>query len=175
MGPNDVCNVAVYLLIIFSKHVSCDYTLPDLKTLTELSSNLEKNLLASISHILKTSTAVESYSSARNMDLVSVNGTKVIDEVILKANEFLAKKEQALQRLYDAAKDAEESYEEDLTLTLRRVQFFNVKGTEAEEEGALTYAPTFGQNISLNSSGVHIPLEIFEGCEYFKSLQAVNL
>lgn len=31
------------------------------------------------------------------MDLVSVNGTKVIDEVISKANVFLSKKEQALQ------------------------------------------------------------------------------
>lgn len=79
------------------------------------------------------------------------------------------------QRLYDAAKDAEESYEEDLTLTLRRVQFFNVKGTEAEEDGALIYAPTFGQNISLNSSGVHIPLEIFEGCKYSESICVVEI
>ncbi|XP_034239825.1 voltage-dependent calcium channel subunit alpha-2/delta-2-like isoform X2 [Thrips palmi] len=163
MGPNEMWNVVTCLIIIGSKYVSCDNPLPDLETLSQLSSNLEKNLMASLSHILKTSTAVEAYSSARNMDLVSVNGTKVIDEVISKANEFLGKKEQALQRLYDAAKDAEESYEEDLTLTLRRVQFFNVKGTEAEEDGALIYAPTFGQNVSLNSSGVHIPLEIFEG------------
>lgn len=125
--------------------------------------------------------------------MTSVNGTKIIEEVISQANSFLEKKERALQvvnvslgqdcfgslsfillllmltiswqRLYDAAKIAEESYEEDLTLTLRRVHFFNVKGSEAEEEGALTYMPSFGQNVSLNNSGVHIPLEIYEGCK----------
>lgn len=60
-----------------------------------------------------------------------------------------------------------------MTLTLHRVQFFNVKGSEAEEEGALTFMPSFQQNVSLNNSGVHIPLEIYEGCKYQNSSKAI--
>ncbi|KAK3927676.1 Voltage-dependent calcium channel subunit alpha-2/delta-2 [Frankliniella fusca] len=150
------------VLFLFPIRALCDNIL-DLETFSPLSSSLETTLLSSVSHILRTETASEAYSNSYDIELTPVNGTKVLEEVLIRADSFLWKKEQALKHLYEAAKEAEDSHEEDLTLTLRRVQFFNVKGSEAEEEGALVYTPSFGQNVSLNGSGVHIPLEIYEG------------
>jgi len=63
-----------------------------------------------------------------------------------------------------AAETAANSHEEDLSLTLQRVPFFNVKSENAADY--LEYSHEFGQNISFALSGVHIPLEIYEGCKY---------
>ena len=71
-----------------------------------------------------------------------------------------------VQNLQSSAEQAIEAYEYNDDLTLKDVDYINVN-----DLGNITYEMTyndhFKQEIYEESSGVHIPIEIYEGCKFF--------
>ena len=68
-----------------------------------------------------------------------------------------------LQRLQTAAEAAVTAYEYNSSLTLADIEYLNVNEVK---NMTLEYDPHFGQEVFEEESGVHIPIEIYEGCEY---------
>jgi len=64
-----------------------------------------------------------------------------------------------------AAEEAVASHKYSSQLNLADVPFLNMKDVKKGDE-RFHYNPAFLQNVTMNDSGVHIPLEIYEGCEY---------
>jgi hypothetical protein len=69
-----------------------------------------------------------------------------------------------LQRLVRAAEDAVATHNYATPLRLADVPFLNMKDVKKGDE-RLKYSSAHLQNVTFNNSGVHIPLEIYEGCE----------
>ncbi len=68
------------------------------------------------------------------------------------------------QDLQNTAEEAVSKYEYNDNLSLRKVNFTNVN--EMEDLANLTkYSEHFKQHVYLETSGVHVPIEIYEGCE----------
>ena len=55
------------------------------------------------------------------------------------------------------------AYEYNSSLTLADIEYLNVNEVK---NMTLEYDPHFGQEVFEEESGVHIPIEIYEGCEY---------
>jgi len=69
------------------------------------------------------------------------------------------------QELHSAAENAVKNYTFDETLMLSQVDYVNVNDM-ADLVNLTEYSDHFKQNIYAESSGVQIPIEIYEGCEY---------
>ena len=68
------------------------------------------------------------------------------------------------QRLQTEAEGAVTAYEYNPNLNLSGIDYINVN--EISENLTMEYDPHFGQEVYAEESGVHIPIEIYEGCEY---------
>ena len=67
------------------------------------------------------------------------------------------------QHLQKTAELAVKEYDYDYRLTLDEVDYLNMN----DPQNSSSFEPNakFGQDIHTSSSGVHIPIEIYEGCE----------
>lgn len=92
----------------------------------------------------------------------------MLNTVLKKMVELLQRKKTALKKLVDKAEENVVYFEEQpygtAMLTLEDVPFFNMK--EVYTTKGLTFSPRFRQRVSFNESGVHIPVDIFDGCKY---------
>lgn len=83
--------------------------------------------------------------------------------------ELLQRKKTALRKLVDKAEETVVYFEQQAyttpMLTLEDVPFINMK--EVYSTKGLTFSPRFRQRVSFNESGVHIPVEIYDGCKCF--------
>ena len=81
-----------------------------------------------------------------------------------------------LQRLQHAAEKAVERSKFNHDLKLANVSYVNVNDLDGNDtDVSLEHDAHFGQEVDLEQSGVHIPIEIYEGCEfnYIQSLQCI--
>ncbi|KAG8232873.1 hypothetical protein J437_LFUL011579, partial [Ladona fulva] len=123
---------------------------------------LESQLTHRLTSITGVDVLRENYKDSRNIQLAEVDGLKLLNEAIPKMAEVLKRKEEALKRLVDEAENAVSEYKENPALSLEDVKFLNMKELRKNDE-QLHYSAQFMQNVSFNESGVHIPLEIYEG------------
>ena len=66
--------------------------------------------------------------------------------------------------MQSAAEAAIEKYEFDEDLTLDRVNYTNVNNISGLKDG-MVYSEHYKQDVHLAESGVHVPIEIYEGCK----------
>ena len=69
-----------------------------------------------------------------------------------------------LQSLQKKAEALIEKYEFEYTLSLDQVNYTNVNNVSLVKDGMVD-SDHFKQKVHLGLSGVHVPLEIYEGCE----------
>ena len=70
------------------------------------------------------------------------------------------------QNLQKKAEELIEKYEYNQDLTLDKVNYTNVNNVSMVKNG-MERSDHFKQDVHYQLSGVHVPLEIYEGCEYF--------
>lgn len=93
----------------------------------------------------------------------------MLNSVLKKMVVLLQRKKTALRKLVDKAEETviyfDETYRT-VMLTLEDVPFINMKEVSANSK-QLIFSPRFRQRISFEESGVHIPVDILDGCKYF--------
>lgn len=67
--------------------------------------------------------------------------------------------------MHDTAEEAVKNYKYDGALYLNQVNFTNVNDMEGMAN-MTEYSHHFKQDINNETSGVHVPIEIYEGCKY---------
>ena len=70
------------------------------------------------------------------------------------------------QNLQKKAEELIEKYEYNQDLTLDKVNYTNVNNVSMVKNG-MERSDHFKQDVHYSLSGVHVPLEIYEGCKYF--------
>lgn len=106
------------------------------------------------------------YKSDPAVELQKVNGEEILTNVLRKMTELLQRKKTALRRLVDKAEENVVYFEQIYgvpMLELEEVPFFNMK--EVTSLSQLTFSPRFRQRVSFEESGVHIPVDILDGCK----------
>lgn len=107
------------------------------------------------------------YKPNTGITIEKINGEDILKNVLKKLSNLLTSKKSALKKLVDKAEQKFEKFQKTskTMLTLEDLSFFNMKAPKPVVE--MTYSPRFYQPVSYEESGVHIPLEIFDGCKYF--------
>ena len=59
-----------------------------------------------------------------------------------------------------------ENYKYSQNLTLSNIEYINVREIPKNLTDAMEYSDHFNQEVNLNESGVHIPIEIYQGCKF---------
>lgn len=78
-------------------------------------------------------------------------------------------KKTALIKLVNKAEETYSKYEKiNKPLQNAGVNFFNMK--DPNNSANMTFSHNFRQKVSYKESGVHIPLEIFDGCKYINKI-----
>lgn len=99
------------------------------------------------------------------MELEEVSGEEILKTVLEDMTGLLARKRKALRRLVDTAERnvmyLDQTY--GTMLSLEEVPFFNMK--VPPPLSTTPFSPRFRQRVSFEQSGVHIPVEIFDGCK----------
>ncbi|XP_059488918.1 voltage-dependent calcium channel subunit alpha-2/delta-2-like isoform X2 [Neocloeon triangulifer] len=101
-------------------------------------------------------------SDNKHVRLRELNGEGMLKQTLSKMRDLLERKEAALQRLVQAAEDAVSNHKYSPGLNMLDVPYLNMKELRKGDE-RLRFNPSFLQNVTLKESGVHIPLEIYEG------------
>ena len=73
-----------------------------------------------------------------------------------------------MQRLQAAAEAAVTSYQYNHNLNLTVIDYINVNDI-MDNNTEIEYDPHYGQEVISDQSGVHIPIEIYEGCKLSRS------
>ncbi|XP_071440117.1 voltage-dependent calcium channel subunit alpha-2/delta-2-like isoform X2 [Hetaerina americana] len=161
-GYSIMCRVIKIITYTLLWNLCHTKELPDTETLSKWNFMLESQLTHLLTSVTGVAVLRENYKSSRNVELQEVRGMQLLNEVIPKMNEVFMKKEEAVKRLVKAAESAVADHRENPALSLDDVKFMNMKEVKKYDE-RLQYSPRFMQNVSFDESGVHIPLEIYEG------------
>ncbi|KAF4525353.1 hypothetical protein B566_EDAN007835 [Ephemera danica] len=133
-------------------------------TLSKWNFMVESRLTLIASTLTQISAIEEKYKGemAKHVRLKEVHGMDTLKQTLSRMKRMLEKKEAALQKLVTAAEQAIANHVEEPQLSLNQVPFFNMKEVKKNDE-RLQFSTHFLQNVTFNESGVHIPLEIYEG------------
>lgn len=107
------------------------------------------------------------YKPDSSIDTYGIDGENILKQVLEKMTELWQRKKSALRRLVSKAEESvtsvnKRSYGSSM-LTVDDVDFFNLKAVPATAR--LKFSPRFRQKVSFDQSGVHIPLEVYDGCK----------
>lgn len=97
-----------------------------------------------------------------------INGDEILKSVLRKLGNLTSSRKSALKRLVDNAEENFANFQKSNASipNLEALSFFNVKAVEIPKTMKMAYSPHFQQVVSFDQSGVHIPLEIYDGCKY---------
>ncbi|XP_046405840.1 voltage-dependent calcium channel subunit alpha-2/delta-2-like isoform X2 [Ischnura elegans] len=157
-----ICHVFQILTYSQLWIVSQSKELPDTQTLSKWNFMLESQLTRLLTSVTGVDVLRENYKDSQNLELKEVDGMHLLNEAIPKMAEVLMKKEEAVKRLVKAAETAVADHRENPALSLDNVKFLNMKEIKKYDD-RLQNSSRFMQSVSFNESGVHIPLEIYEG------------
>ncbi|XP_059090756.1 voltage-dependent calcium channel subunit alpha-2/delta-2-like isoform X2 [Tigriopus californicus] len=101
-------------------------------------------------------------ANLENVEINHADGKAIIEKLAADIGEHFRKNIEALKKLQQGAEAATEDYEYDEDLVLPRVNYVNMNDLK-NASGQLEPSRHFGQDISRQQSGVHIPIEIYEG------------
>jgi len=108
----------------------------------------------------------QSYKADTSVKLRPISGQKIFQSCLEELSQILERKRQALRRLVDAAEQnvvyLDPTYGS--MLALEDVPFLNMK--LPPPLSAMPFSQSFRQRVSFEESGVHIPLEVFDGCKW---------
>ncbi|XP_065349965.1 voltage-dependent calcium channel subunit alpha-2/delta-2-like isoform X2 [Cloeon dipterum] len=136
---------------------------PSQQTLSKWNFMLENKLTQLAEQVTHFKYAQKVYESdTKNVRLRQLNGEGMLKQTLGKMKDLIEKKEAALQRLVRAAEEAVSKHKYSSSLSILDVPYLNMKDLRKGDD-RLHFNPSFQQYVTLNESGVHIPLEIYEG------------
>ncbi|KAL0274489.1 UNVERIFIED_CONTAM: hypothetical protein PYX00_006895 [Menopon gallinae] len=149
------------------------FALPDNDIFSKWSVLLESRLSDLIIAVTHIDSARMLYKPDSSIDLYKIDGEKILKQVLEKMTDLWQRKKTALRRLVNKAEKSVIFYKRNygsLMLTQDDVEFFNVKAVSPTVR--LNFSPRFRQKVSFKQSGVHIPLEVYDG--YPEVLNGLN-
>lgn len=157
--------VTKVLLTVMLFHCLCAEelkTLPNVRVMREWAKILQLKLEPVIAATANVTLLQESYKQqSKNAKITPLDGEMLLQNMADRMIATFRKKKEALQRLVDAAGKAFSEYEYNEELDLREVTFVNVK--DFRNTSILEFSPNFKQNVTFSASGVHVPLELYDG------------
>ncbi|KAK6622585.1 hypothetical protein RUM43_008427 [Polyplax serrata] len=105
------------------------------------------------------------YKSDTSTRVNEINGDEILKSVLRKLGNLTSSRKSALKRLVDNAEENFANFQKSNASipNLEALSFFNVKAVEIPKTMKMAYSPHFQQVVSFDQSGVHIPLEIYDG------------
>ncbi|KAK3762796.1 hypothetical protein RRG08_040493 [Elysia crispata] len=169
LSPSSLWTILILGLIVSSSLCADDKAMPDLEKVTEwataVSGELKRlNLLESyiMSHYGSKVYNKLTIKSGVTVKTATIDQPKLVQEMAKDLSEMLGKKTAALRETVRVAEDFAANYSWNETIRKEDIGYENSKEL-LQENVSLTFEDRFEKRVNYNFSGVHIPVEIFDG------------
>ncbi|XP_064472962.1 voltage-dependent calcium channel subunit alpha-2/delta-1-like isoform X2 [Ornithodoros turicata] len=153
-----------FRIILVLATVIAELDFPRKELVYRWANELDTTLVTRLTAISGIETLRNNYEDMGQATRVEINGTELLLRMTAETEKNLQKKKNALRRLVKKAEDAvvKHKYVADLEQEEVNIPLMTSK-EDKNAESPLRYSERFGRPVNMSFSGVHIPLEIFQG------------